>query len=47
MDMKEYMTPEMEVVKMNFKTVLLAGSDGQGSTPTGQDDPEPGGGIFD
>ena len=31
--MKKYMTPEMEIVEMNFKTTLLAGSDGNGSTP--------------
>ena len=31
--MKKYMTPEMEIVEMNSKTTLLAGSDGNGSTP--------------
>lgn len=34
-----YMTPEMEIVNLNYKTTLLAGSDGGGSTPEGQDDP--------
>jgi len=28
MDKKAYMTPDMEVVKMNYNTVLLSGSDG-------------------
>ncbi len=26
MEKKEYMTPEMEVVKLNYQTALLAGS---------------------
>ena len=41
-----YVSPDMEVVKMNFKTVLLAGSDGGGST-TNPDDPTPGTGGWD
>ena len=32
MEMKKYMTPEMEVVEMKYQTSLLAGSDGDGSS---------------
>ena len=43
MDMKKYMTPEMEVVELKYQTALLSASDGSGSTivpPTqGSDEP--------
>lgn len=30
MEMKKYMTPEMEIVELQYNTTLLAGSDGDG-----------------
>ena len=33
MEMKKYMTPEMEVVELKMQSALLALSDGEGSTP--------------
>ena len=30
MEMKKYMTPEMEIVELKYNTTLLAGSDGDG-----------------
>lgn len=36
----EYQAPEMEVVEMKYNTVLLAGSDGGGSSSGGTDEPE-------
>ena len=47
MKMKEYMTPEMEVVKLNYKTALLSASDGTSSTVDVPDTPTPGGPTFD
>ena len=35
MKIKEYMTPEMEVVKLKFQTTLLAGSSIDDSTEGG------------
>ena len=32
MDMKKYMTPEMEVVEFKYQSALLSASDGSGST---------------
>ena len=29
MEMKKYMTPEMEIVELKYNTTLLAGSDGE------------------
>jgi len=47
MEMKKYMTPEMEVVKLNYKTALLSASDGTTSTVDVPDTPTPGGPTFD
>lgn len=43
MDKKAYMTPDMEVVKMNYNTVLLSGSDGSttGTVVPKEDDDDP------
>ena len=40
MEMKKYMTPEMEVVELKYQVALLAGSgegDGEGTIPPGDD----------